>query len=310
MDGLDSVGQKNSVGKCVDKEDDDLGNKQESSQNETDKVGSFRCKCWIMTWNNYPEDAIGQLDSKLVNLCEDGKYVFGEEIGAKGTRHIQGAFVLKERTRQSAIYKLLGHTFYLDKMKGKWEHQNYCMKDGNYISSGGLKKYRKPMKILSVEQLNAWELKIDNIIRNEEPDDRTINWFFSRGRNMGKTTFAKYLTKTYGGCVIGGKSADSKNNIATYVNNAEDKRAPELVICPIPKSYDVEYISYEAIEMIKDMYFYSGKYEGGQVNDDSPHLFVFANSMPDWTKMSKDRWKVYEILDKEGNYEEKDSCDL
>ena len=123
---------------------------------------------------------------------------------------------------------------------------------------------------------------------------------------MKETTFCKYLNKTYGGCVIGGKSADSKNCVATYIANSKDGRAPELVICPIPKSYDVEYISYEAIEMIKDMFFYSGKYEGGQVNDACPHVFVFGNSKPDISKMMKDRWKVYEILDKDGNYVEKD----
>ena len=149
MDELDAKGRLKSVSKSGGKEDDGLGNKQKPSESSS----SYRAINWVMTWNNYPEEAIGLLDAKLVPLCE--RYVFGEEVGEKGTKHIQGAFVLKERTRQSAIYKLLGHTFYLDKMKGKWEHQNYCMKDGNYISSGGLKKYRKPMKILSVEQLNA-----------------------------------------------------------------------------------------------------------------------------------------------------------
>lgn len=263
----------------------------------------YQCKCWVMTWNNYPENVFEPLSQKLVPLCE--KYVFAKEIGAGGTKHIQGAFILKTKMRQGAIYKLLENEFYLDKMKGKWEQQNYCTKDSNEIlTNSEFKKYRKPMRVLKKEQLNAWELKIDNIIQHEEPDDRSIYWFYSKNGNMGKTTFCKYLTKSYGGCVIGGKSADSKNAIVNYIQNSDDGRAPELVICPVPKSYDMEYLNYEAIEMIKDMYFYSGKYEGGQVNDDSPHLFVFSNEKPELDKMSADRWKVYEIIDKEGNYKE------
>lgn len=259
---------------------------------------------YVLTWHNFPVDAFEQIEQKLCPLCN--LYVFGEEYGKSGkTKHIQGAFILKgKKMRASAIQNLFGVKFYLAGMKGTFEQQKYCIKEGNFIlTNHTFKKEKRPKKFLQDNQLNAWELKICNLIEHEA-DDRNIYWFWSRDGNMGKTTFSKYLHNKYDACVIGGKSADSKNCIASYIENSEDKRAPEIVICPIPRSYGKEFISYEAIEMIKDMFFYSGKYEGGQVNDNSPHLFVFGNHTPNWDKMSGDRWAVFEIIDKEGNYKE------
>lgn len=93
---------------------------------------------------------------------------------------------------------------------------------------------------------------------------------------------------------MSGKSADVKNGIVEYIK--KNDTTPELVLMNIPKSFNTEYLSYEALENIKDMYFYSGKYEGGMVCGNCPHLFVFSNETPDYSKLSKDRWVVREII--------------
>lgn len=261
----------------------------------------FQSINWVMTWNNYPKDVLEQIEHNLVPLCI--KYVFAKEVGKEGTPHIQGAFVLRKKMRQGTIYNLFKCKFFLDKMMGKWCDQKYCVKEQGEVLSNVIFKEKRAKEILKYEELNAWELKIDNICRNEIPDHRSIYWFWSKKGDLGKTWFCKYLHATYDCCVIGGKAADSKNCIATYIEKSDDKRAPEIVICNIPKSQDFDFVSYEGIESIKDMFFYSGKYEGLQVNDNSPHLFVFANQVPDLCKMSEDRWKVFEIIDNNGNYE-------
>jgi hypothetical protein len=133
---------------------------------------------------------------------------------------------------------------------------------------------------------------------------RTIYWFFSKEGNVGKTTFCKYLYKTFDCCIIGGKATDSKNCIASYIENSDDKRAPDIVVASIPRSQDDQFFSYEGLESIKDMFFYSGKYEGAMVCDNCPHVFVFSNDPPNRSKCSEDRWKIFEILDTSGNYEE------
>ena len=75
-------------------------------------------------------------------------------------------------------------------------------------------------------------------------------------------------------------------------------KTPELICVNIPRSYDTTYLSYEGLENIKDMLFYSGKYEGGMVVGNSPHLLVFANEAPDLSRLSADRWNIKNIRNK------------
>ena len=84
-----------------------------------------------------------------------------------------------------------------------------------------------------------------------------------------------------------------RNAICDYVKT--NNTTPELIVINIPRSHSMDYISYEGIENVKDMYFYSGKYEGGMVFGNPPHLFIFANESPEFSKLSEDRWVIKEI---------------
>ena len=114
-------------------------------------------------------------------------------------------------------------------------------------------------------------------------------------RCIRKTTFSKYLVAKHGATLIAGKANDVKNGIVTYVKE-NGGRTPELVVFPIPMSFDtMSFNMYEAIENIKDMFFYSGKYEGGSVCGNCPHVYVFANMPPDTTRLASDRWNIVNI---------------
>ncbi len=56
-----------------------------------------------------------------------------------------------------------------------------------------------------------------------------------------------------------------------------------------------DYVSYQALEEIKDGIFFSGKYEGGMKIFNSPHVICFANFSPAEHKLSGDRWVVEEV---------------
>jgi hypothetical protein len=70
--------------------------------------------------------------------------------------------------------------------------------------------------------------------------------------------------------------------------------APTSVIIDIPRSR-LDYVSYTAIEEIKNGCFFSTKYESDMVVFNSPHIICFANAYPETSQMSADRWKIYEI---------------
>lgn len=142
-----------------------------------------------------------------------------------------------------------------------------------------------------IEPNYSWEREVLKIIKNP-PDERTIHWYWG-ACNIGKTSFCKYLTATKGAIALSGKGADMRNGIIEYIK--KNGHHPQLVLINIPKTFDVNYISYEGIENVKDMYFYSGKYEGGMVCGPNPHLFVFANEEPIELAMGSDRWRIKEI---------------
>ncbi len=143
---------------------------------------------------------------------------------------------------------------------------------------------------ISPELFYNWQKDIIKII-NEDPDDRTVHWYWSSSGCVGKTSFCKYLVVKEDFIVLGGKACDVRNGVCEYAK-ANDGETPDRIVINIPRSYASEYVSYEAFENLKDMLFYSGKYEGGMICGNPPHLFIFANFKPDLEKMSADRWKI------------------
>ncbi len=247
-------------------------------------------KRWCFTYNNYTVSKMEQMEQVFKQKCSG--YIFEEEVGDQGTPHLQGYLEFSKKVRPFQLK--LDKGIHWEKAKGdRKSNIAYCSKD-----QGRSAKYSvdfrppRPLKLLRENQLRPWQKGVIDII-NEEPDDRCLFWIWSASGNVGKTTFSKYLTAVHGAVPLGGKGADVRNGVVTYL---QDKgTTPELIIYPIPRSFKAEYVSYEAMENCKDMYFYSGKYEGGAVCGNCPHVFVFSNFAPDTSKMSEDRWKVWQI---------------
>ncbi len=84
-----------------------------------------------------------------------------------------------------------------------------------------------------------------------------------------------------------------KNGIIEF--HKQNDTVPEIILLNIPKSFNTDYLSYTGIEEVKDMFFFSGKYEGGMVDGNPPHLFIFSNEYPDTQKVSLDRWRIFNI---------------
>ena len=61
----------------------------------------------------------------------------------------------------------------------------------------------------------------------------------------------------------------------------------------------MEDVSYEAIENIKDGIMTSNKYKSTNLNFETKHVIVFCNHEPDFTKLSRDRWEVRYLHDKQ-----------
>lgn len=219
------------------------------------------------------EQAFGRLEP-LKDICD--KYIWAEEYGNSGnTPHIQGGFILKSKMRAKTLEKFFKNGVTLRKLKNWNACFKYCIKEGNKIITN--QKIPKPVKILEEQKLYSWQKKLIEILK-EEPDDRKIYWLYGK-QGTGKTQFIKYMVMTYGTTILNGKPSDMKNGVVDYFNKNE--QTPEIIFSNIGFDKDLSTIHYSGYEDIKDMCFYSGKYEGGVIVGNNPHLIIFANGPPE-----------------------------
>lgn len=231
---------------------------------------------WSFTWNNYDPNLIEDFKGILNEKCKG--WIFGYEIGSENnTPHLQGYLEFIKKSRPMECIKI--KQIHWEKSKGtKEDNIKYCSKDGKFEY-----KLFKPLKIIS--KLYEWQSDVLEIIK-KEPDDRTIYWFWERKGNIGKTSFTKYLMYHYNAVILEGK----KNDIL-YVASLNDSN---LYIYDIERSLE-GFVSYGAIEKIKNGCYMSGKYESTTILRNSPHIIVFANFPPEIDKLSSDRWCIKKI---------------
>lgn len=233
---------------------------------------------WCFTWNNYPENGMETL-VELFEKCEI-EYTIGEEVGEMGTPHLQG--YIKSKTKIRPIEKFKIKEIHWEKCKGNQEQNvKYCTKSGKYVTN--IRVIKDP---IAINGAYDWQKEVLEIC-NSEPDERKIYWYWDKKGNKGKTSLAKHIYLKYGKKMIyvNGKSADVKCAIA------QSDTKPEIVIFGIPRTCE-DYVSYSALEEVKDGFFFSGKYESGMVAYPTPHVFVFANFPPKLESLSDDRWNV------------------
>lgn len=91
-----------------------------------------KAKQWCFTLNNYTPDDVDRLassnDGSPTN--PDVTYiVFGREVGASGTPHLQGTICLRSRKYRSQVKQLIGHNPHLEVVQDLARSIEYCKKD-------------------------------------------------------------------------------------------------------------------------------------------------------------------------------------
>lgn len=244
----------------------------------------------FITW--FYKDLLTELDPVLERITQHCSKAFGQtELCPTTNRpHIHLMLWGKKKFRDTQL-SLPKNSYRSETMQDIYNTSNYCHKDKSFDGQWRW-QYPKPPYVEVLPQIRDWQQNIIDIIA-QEPDKRTIYWFWEPNGGIGKTTFQKYLFSNFKGVVmLSGKSADMKNAIVSYKEKTGE--TPRTILIDIPRTFNSTYISYTGIEEIKNMYFYSGKYEGGMICDQCPHVIIFANIAPPISEdmMSADRWVV------------------
>lgn len=244
-------------------------------------------KKWLLT---IKETDIKQ--NELINMFQNigVYYKFQLEQGeTTNYMHYQCYIELKEKKRLT-YFKSILPTAHCEKVRNVDAAIKYCGKEET--RQGTTQEWRQPkypnIKVISEDKFYNWQVELLNKLR-EEPDDRSIYWYWSEKGKTGKSQFSKYLVVKHDALMIGSKA----NDIFYAITTKEPK--PKILIMDIPRCISPEKIAYEAIENVKGGVFFSGKYESQQTVMNSPHILIFSNYEPMLDFMSIDRWIVKRI---------------
>lgn len=269
------------------------GNTNSSS---TSKKQISTAKCWCFTWNNYKSEDIVPLIQVLQEECQD--YVFQEEKGTNGTKHLQGALTFLARNRPSALK--LPKQIHWEITRNIKAAYKYCQKIDT--RDGGVWIWPEPPKpIITIQptQFYTWQTELLDILKGE-PHERKIHWRWESVGNAGKSAFTKY-------CVVHLKAAfcvqGSYSDLCNIIFNTDMERNNAIVIFDLPRN-NGNTISYSALESIKNGLIANTKYETGYKAFNTPHVVVFSNAEPDINKLSNDRWDIKKIMGIEGDSQE------
>lgn len=261
---------------------------EQVEQRNTEEIGNtkgqspnFKCRKWCFTINNPSEE-----DKKAIESL-NCKHIYQLEKGEQMTQHYQGFLEFKNPISFSSMKKKLNRA-HLEKCNNTEASKKYCQKTEGRILGPWIKGYAEPVK--TITKFRPWQEEIIKMI-SEKPDDRTIHWFFDEIGGQGKTCLAKYLCLNYNCVYATGKSSDIKYLLHSLFENDESRKNSLIVIFDLTRSIE-NYVSYQAIEEVKNGIFMNTKYECKQHIFNSPWVLVFANFEPDYERLSADRWKV------------------
>lgn len=252
------------------------GNSQISGFTSEDT--GFQSQKWFFTYHIKNGETFEQAFDRLENLkCLCDKYIWGEEYGKSGeTPHIQGAFILSSKMRASTLQKdYFLNVAWLPKLKNWGNAFNYCQKECNRIDTN--QEFVEEVITINEAQLRCWQRELITEIE-APPRKRRIVWV-AGPQGLGKTEFQRYVCIKYGAILLEGTPTDMKNGVLDYTEKCNG-RIPKIIMGNIPYDTKLRKVEYSGYETVKDMLFYSGKYKGGQIIGNQPHLILFSNGYP------------------------------
>lgn len=157
-----------------------------------------------------------------------------------------------------------------------------------YPRATALFQARAPTPVLREGEPRDWQLELIDMLE-QDANDREIVFYVDEEGNKGKSWFqAWYLTNHDAVTQI--LSAGKRDDIAHAVDQTKS-----VFFFNIPRG-GMEYLQYTILEQLKDRMVFSPKYNSKtKYLYKTPHVVVFCNEDPDYSKMTEDRFKVINI---------------
>lgn len=140
---------------------------------------------FVFTCNNYTDLSIDKIKG-LPDTLKCNYYIYGKEVGEKGTPHLQGYAELESRISFKKVTEYL-NGFHIERRKGTAQEAiRYCEKDGRVETYGTPKKSGQRTDLMALKLLLSETPSIKSLL---EDDSLQINYQSLR--------FAEHLLKYY-----------------------------------------------------------------------------------------------------------------
>lgn len=287
-----------------------------------------RAKHWCFTLNNYTSEDVDRLttSTQLYDYI-----IFGREIGASGTPHLQGFISFNRRVRLNQCTDVVGkaHCTVARNVDNSIE---YCKKDGDYIEIGTKPSGSGTRNDLEVFKqavigglLDLKKLRMDysevfakypvfcRDFVNDHLPKKTVDmhplraWqadlydFLKKPADARKVTFVVDYSGNAGKSWFGHYYCFLNENSQVLLPGKKADMAYMLdplirvLFIDAPRSKQGEFIQYDFLEDVKNGYVASPKYESRVKQLNLCHVVVFMNEDPDMSKLSLDRYDIRKV---------------
>lgn len=282
-----------------------------------------RTTSWCYTLNNYADEP----------AFESRYHVYGREVGAEGTPHLQG-YVYFDTVKSFKQVKTLLPTAHWEAAKGSAaQNRAYCTKDGDYTETGTLPN---PGKRNDIETLR-------DAIKSGERNPKRLRDQFSAAckypaivnqmladnapplavpeillKPWQETLYATLRVRPETGdrtihFVVDTKGGGGKSTFCNYIEASLDRGVVQvmkpgryqdmafelddqihILLMDCPRCR-TDILQYNFLEDVKDGRVSCAKYQSFQKRLERVHVVCFTNEYPDQSKLSEDRFSIITI---------------
>jgi hypothetical protein len=187
---------------------------------------------------------------------------------------------------------------YITHKKHFLQCSDYIVREINGVPDTTIDYIDTVIDLPQFDKYNPWQdellLFIDKSLKERE--HRKIYWLYDPIGNTGKSKFAKHLLLNRPQEVYVIARAVGSRDASTIIKEEYEKGwNGNILIFDLPRNAKERESIYETMECIRNGMMTATKYVGGTVVFENKVMVVFANFLPDVTKMSLDRWIIKKI---------------
>lgn len=291
-----------------------------------------RCKNWCFTINNYTNVDVNRLNNLVTTNDNVAYIIYGKEISASGTPHLQGFVSTKETIRLGPLKAILGSNPHLEPSRNVNASIQYCKKDGDWVEFGNrggqgqrsdLTDFKAAVRggMLSLREIREHHSDVyakyhrfcleyidDHYPNTTIPEHELRPW-----QNALKIKLEEEPERRKIIFVVDEIGNSGKSWFAHFYTRLVGEKAQVLLpgkkadmayalkpglrvlFMDAPRSKQGEFIQYDFLEDLKNGYVFSTKYESRIKSYEPMHVVVNMNEQPDRTKLSEDRFAIINI---------------